>query len=326
MTNWGAAIPIIVAIIGISGVIVPSLSTPLINQIYNKPSLKIDIISESKNKTATTVNLTNTGTMPATNLSLILTANNKIINDITNLLSTVNVTLANPGSHSLLKINGPMAHPKSSFVELHVKKFVNGDGSVIKLAVGAKDAIDKNYTAYATYDQGSTKRTGAEIWWSDLSAFANPISSLIYLIVAEVIVVAYIWIRLHKRRKKRFFVGITQEMMDVRKALRETFSNKKIFSDKYWTTKRLPSYKYWTTRLLLPTYASALLPITDKRRVVSDITDYMRIDDFYSKLAERNSSINNNQIDDIALVKLNKKCLELVEDALEKIDWSKYKY
>ncbi len=312
MTNWGAAVPIIVAIIGISGVIVPSLSTPLINQIYNKPNLKIDIISESKNKTATTVNLTNTGTMPATNLSLILTANNKIINDITNLLSTVNVTLAIPGSHSLLKINGPMAHPKSSFVELHVKKFVNGDGSIIKLAVGAKDAIDKNYTAYATYDQGSTKRTGAESWWSDLSAFANPISSLIYLIVAEVIVVAYVGIRLHKRRKRRFFVGITQEMMDVRKALRETLSNK--------------TFKSHGSRLLLPTDTYALLPI-DKRRVVSDINDYMHIDDFYSKLAERNSYINNNQaIDELALVKLNKKCLELVEDALEKIDWSKYKY
>jgi hypothetical protein len=40
--------------------------------------------------------------MPATNLSLTLTANNKIINDITSLFSTVNVTLATPTSHSLL--------------------------------------------------------------------------------------------------------------------------------------------------------------------------------------------------------------------------------
>ncbi len=55
-----------------------------------------------------------------------------------------------------------MAHPESSFVELHVKKFVNGDGSIIKLAVGAKDATYKDYTAYATYDQGSKQRTGGK--------------------------------------------------------------------------------------------------------------------------------------------------------------------
>jgi hypothetical protein len=68
----------------------------------------------------------------------------------------------------------------------------------------------------------------------------------------------------------------------------------------------------------------------DKRRLINDIKDYIRVDDFYSKLIERDSYIrdkrNNTQdIDDIVLMKLNKKCLDLAEDALEKIDWSKYK-
>jgi hypothetical protein len=44
-------------------------------------------------------------TIPATNLSLVLTATNKIINNVTNLLSTVNVFLVNPGAPSLLEIN-----------------------------------------------------------------------------------------------------------------------------------------------------------------------------------------------------------------------------
>jgi hypothetical protein len=82
MTNWGAAVPIIVAIIGISGVIVP----PLINQII-KPNLNIDIGPGPKNDTETIIEITNSGTVPATNLSLIFTLPNQI-NNITNLFST----------------------------------------------------------------------------------------------------------------------------------------------------------------------------------------------------------------------------------------------
>jgi len=59
--------------------------------------------------------------------------------------------------------------------------------------------------------------------------------------------------------------------------------------------------------------------------LIHEINDYLRVEDFYLKLAERNSYIDNKKaIDDIALLKLNKKCLDLAEDALAKIDWSKY--
>jgi hypothetical protein len=43
------------------------------------------------------------------------------------------------------------------------------------------------------------------------------------------------------------------------------------------------------------------------RKTISDTNDYTRIDDFYSKLVERNSYIKNNQaIDDSSLAKLNR--------------------
>ncbi len=101
--------------------------------------------------------------------------------------------------------------------------------------------------------------------------------------------------------------------MDVRKVLRERLSNRMIFSDEYWTRPRYKHRKH--------------LSIREKRGMINNINDYIRMDDFYSKLAERNSYIRNNQaINDIEVVKLNKKCLELVEDALEKVDWSRYRY
>jgi hypothetical protein len=66
-----------------------------------------------------------------------------------------------------------------------------------------------------------------------------------------------------------------------------------------------------------------------KHRIFNNMHDYVRIDDFYSKLTERQRYLiscikNKHLIDDIALLKLNKKCLELAEEALTKIDWSKY--
>src|SRR5262249_36536356 len=101
MVNWGAIIvPIIVAIISVSPV------APLINQLFIKPNLNIAIPNELENGKQI-IELSNNGTVPATNLSLVLTANNKIINSITNLLSTINVNLVSPGPPSLLEINHP---------------------------------------------------------------------------------------------------------------------------------------------------------------------------------------------------------------------------
>ena len=65
--------------------------------------------------------ISNTGTGTATNLSLILEGTNKAISNITDVFSTVDVTLAIPGPPSLLEINRP-SPINSGFVELHVKK------------------------------------------------------------------------------------------------------------------------------------------------------------------------------------------------------------
>ena len=75
----------------------------------------------------------------------------------------------------------------------------------------------------------------------------------------------------------------------------------------------------------------------DKSRLFKDMNDYLRINDFYSKSKERYLKskerysyrdgifVSEQTIDDIALMKLNKECLELAEDALKNVNWSKYK-
>ena len=330
MANWGSVVPIIVAIIGVSGFIIPVFSTPIINQ--NKPNVNIDIGTQLENGKEI-IDVTNTGTVPATNLSLIVTANNKIINNITNLFSTVNVTLAVPGPDSLLEI-GRLKPINGSFVELHVKKFVNGYGSIIKLAIGAKGTTLSDYTVYATYDQGSNRVIGTDLVWPN-DVFTNLRMSfyfMLYSFVAFAIVFGYLFlIWLKKRLKKEFIAAIAKDMMDFRKFYRLDPLTPHIISDFNWTyiyqNPIQPSdypfpYHYGAK------FANYIIPRImrgDKRILTNEINDYLRVDDFYSKLAERNSYINKGVIDDIVLKKLNKECLDLAEAALEKIDWSKYK-
>ena len=161
MVDWLPIVPIFVAIIGVAGVFLP----PFVGKII-RPDINIEIYPENNNNifNKTIVNLVNNGIVPATNLSLIVTLDktNSIINSVTNELSTTNITLAIPGSpHSLLVINHPMP-VKKPFLEIHVRKFVNGDGSEIKLAIDGKGTIYTDYTVYAVFDQGSEKMTGGQ--------------------------------------------------------------------------------------------------------------------------------------------------------------------
>jgi hypothetical protein len=181
--------------------------------------------------------------------------------------------------------------------------------------------------------QGSRKTTGGEFSFSPFRFYLSLFSYLhinylaTYLpilpfLIAEMIVISYISISRVRRGKRRFFSYLKQEMMDVRRGFKDNILNKHVFSDRWWQKSPSELKKYYKSKSDRVTYYA----IRGNRNPIKDINDYIRIDDFYSKLRERNSYIDNSQpIDDIALLKLNKNCLDLAEGALEKIDWSKYK-
>jgi hypothetical protein len=214
------------------------------------------------------------------------------------------------------------------FFELYVKKFVNGDGSVITLAIDAKNTTFNDYVVYATYDQGSTKgflevlplfiyvtRTG--IW-----------TYIIYFTLAEFVVFAYLRHRKTIKSRKIFLQQITQEMMDVRKSLRhDQLSSDTTVTNLIWETGDLTRlYDFSSSWNLFRSYNRPFRYIKDKHKIFRETNGYIRIDDFYSKLVERDSYIKNSQvINDFTLAELNRQCLELAEDALLKIDCSKYR-
>ena len=51
MVNWGTVTPIVVAIIGISGVVLPASLSFFINQFYNKPIINTVISRTRKRQT-----------------------------------------------------------------------------------------------------------------------------------------------------------------------------------------------------------------------------------------------------------------------------------
>jgi hypothetical protein len=323
MAKWDTAVPIIVAIIGIIGtaIIVPTFSSVLPSQFLNKPILNIDIKPASYYNTI--IKVTNGGTTPATNLSLILTPieANKTVDFVTNKFSTVNVTVL--PRLSLLAIDRPVPI-NQSFLELHVKKFVNGYGSLIILAING--TAHTAFAAYATYDQGSTRTIeGYSVSLEDL--LNENYAYFIMGIIGYYIVVAYIWYLLRKRQKRMFLSKTQEQMMEVRKKLKENPLYHETFP--FTLKQHIPFYKRnyyfkayrWQVKNLMWQKKSSY-----KHKVVHEVKDYLCIDDFYSEVGERDEYIRINQpTDDIVLAKYNKKCLELAEATLNTIDWTKYR-
>ena len=196
--------------------------------------------------------------------------------------------MANPKPSLLLQINQPRPI-NGLFFELYVKKFVNGDGSVITLAIDAKNTTFNDYVVYATSDQGGTKgflevlplfiyvtRTG--IW-----------TYVIYFTLAEFVVFAYLRHRKTIKSRKIFLQQITQEMMDVRKSLRhDQLSSDTTVTNLICETGDLTRlYDFFSSWNLFRSYNRPFRYIKDKHKIFRETKGYIRIDDFYSKLVER---------------------------------------
>jgi len=242
----------------------------------------------------------------------------------------------------------------SDFVEIYIKKFVNDGGSIIRLEIKCSSHRHAcNYssrtdlypvnTVYATYDQGSTRYpplappiTFTYILFPPAAYFMNNNTRYTafiqhipdiyitgaYFYLAQSIVIIYLFyyffIRRRKQSKEKFLERIKQEMMSFRRSVRNDPLSRKPFYDS-WTEDTISTETFTDAE-----YRRYLKMLKRKSKIISEMNDYLRVDDFYSKLAERNSYINSGN-DDSVLKDLNKQCLDMVEDALEKVDWHKYK-
>jgi hypothetical protein len=161
MVNWGEnTVPIIVALIGIAGIVAPTL---LSNQIFNKPDVDM-VIYASGNKAK--IGVSNDGFIPATNISLLIEAKGAKFTDITYRFGTANIELPQiPPSNSTLQINKTTGDIDSHFLELKIPKLVQGSGSKTEMDVTLDgDQKEKDYRIAITYDQGSSDVLSNNPW------------------------------------------------------------------------------------------------------------------------------------------------------------------
>jgi hypothetical protein len=154
LTDWKSlSFQLIPAIIG-SGLVVFAINT-IYTDFVDKPA--VNIVS-NENKDGLNINVTNGGQVPATNLKLTVETSKTI--GKYEIFSTENSTNSTKINANLLNVYAP--------------RLVHGSGSIIKLDIpfiSSPDSSNLSYIVYATYDQGSIKKSNKSgtdnslLWW-----------------------------------------------------------------------------------------------------------------------------------------------------------------
>lgn len=242
---------------------------------------------------------------------------------ITNGYTTVDVMLSpndeslEPGATKIL--DRPLA-------EIRIPKLVQGSASFVNLYVvysfGSENLTysfkeegygydPDEFDKYAIYDQGSTSLGSQTETFDYYSSDVLLFYFILYAVLASFIG-WYVVRRQATKAMKTFLSNVIDNIMKVRGALRGNHTNKNDFSD-VWNA--------WND-----------MADNQRRRVIKDIPDYILIDDFYSELRKRNlylSDGRDNKENDLSetpnLSKLNEALLASAENALNKVDWNKYR-
>ena len=286
------------------------------------------------------ISIANDGNIPATHIILTLQTPENITK--VTIFSTENIT--------------KVTNSNSRTLQFSVPRLVQGSGSVVKLVTrlfANPNTPYPNYTIYATYDQGSIKTIFQKpltlgeqfvVFWSryglavslivggiaflfvpfmltytPLASYSNYLSFYFYTrpkrlirrIVRRSPKLEFRRSDYVKRIDDRDFLVyyILTEMRSVRRTLGNDLTSADLFlnvwNPEFWTGDRNQVLKINMRR----------------RRVIGNVSDYIYIDDFYTALTKRKSSIHADDI-----YTHNKECLQLVEIALKNIDWTKYQF
>jgi hypothetical protein len=205
--DW--VVPVIVAVVA---AVVPLFVTTSFNDLFNRPIIGFEVSEYDKTSTAV-VQITNNGTLSATDLTITLNVNNQDIRNVTNIFSSVNLQL--PRYNSTLDIGETQANVNNSALEVFIKKFPRGDGSLIRLHIStSEDKFDPSaYSVYATYEQGSTKYPPENRSSFHLEAFV--------IVVTEVVVALPVLYFTIKHLRRIFNQRIIEIIIKVRDAIKE---------------------------------------------------------------------------------------------------------
>ena len=116
----------------------------------------------------------------------------------------------------------------------------------------------------------------------------------------------YYLLFLTKKLRLRFLTGVVREMINIRRDLSDDPNTTKILHNQW------KYYSPWGTPKPLSNWY-----LKRNKRFITHVDDYLRIDDFYSKLEERNKRLNDQTpYTQIEIEQKNRECLDLVNKVL----------
>jgi hypothetical protein len=307
MANPQATVPIMVAVIGVIGAILPIYISNVIIRDDNYPDIDIQVKPvdiRSPLFTQFAINITNSGNAPATNLSAIVNAFPVNIVNITNKFSTTDIIL--PQFNNTVLRPGVTQTINHSLLEIQIPKLIHGMGSIVELEVFIDNLIGQG-RVYAVYDQGSDQ--GEPLRPRPLSMadlFSESYERLgAYYVVFYVALFGLLYLYIRRRKSmKRSLTKVVKNIMEIRGALRNDRSNKTVFPEIWYNISE------------------------EKRQDNHNIGDYLLIDDFYSELSKRNLYLSlekESAIDEGKVLRHNETCLAAAEKVLKDIEWNKYR-
>jgi hypothetical protein len=309
--------PAILSVMGtIAAASIPILLTSYSSHISNKPDVSVNVIPNAdRDGRKALILVVNDGSSAATNMSLTIEANKKIIS-ITNEFTSTSVTISGFNKtlfamHTSRNINQPS-------IILNIARFVPGSGSIIKLVtfIDAKqDQFYYNYNVSAAYDQGSVMgkvlKPTSHTLFQYLSNIAEYVVENPFLVASEIAVIPVTWIvlrwwlikRIHSR--SRLIYLLINQLLYSREILKNNIDSEDHFS--FGT----PNFYSYALRYF-------------------EVDDLIRLQDLQTKLDNRikylSSPVSPKRLETEAeLSKYNKDCLILIEDVLKNIDWTKYR-
>ena len=316
--------------------IVASAFSIFYSDYYKTPTICITVKPE-KYSEAVVVEAKNHGRDSARGLVLTIESPDNIINKT--ILATENVTSIKQ-NHTILSLNLP--------------RFSNGEGSVIKINVwtnSPQSSLIENMNAYATYEKGSIKYSSSNPQCPGLftSFLLLPYSPLIILGILLLIAYFPLLVYVNRRIDRKIFLDLlTQDIMNVRALLHE---NPRL-TDKLalWNLDELMSYLVfnqgtiffiswiffsWAGIIFLvrfyiytkmqqknrarESYIWDLKTYNSKRNIIKNMDDYIKIDDFYRCLKQRNKGSEEER------ARLNDECFNLSVQALVNLKWDIYR-
>jgi hypothetical protein len=292
-----ATVSIIVAVITLVGAAVPFVATTLYNEAIHRPIINIQISPIDNNKAA--LEITNSGSAKATNMTLLIVPN-ATITSATNQFSTTEITL--PDSNNTLFKMYQTLPVNSSSLKLYIKDFVNGDGSKIRLITNFNDSKRnysfQNYYVYSSYDQGSTighiSTAGQEFY--DLGAgflrfVRNFYNILIIYIIYFFIVIPVVNWAIRKYRRRAFASAVKYEILRASKYLGEEEERSIKLSSATWFNMAYNLKEQYGVMHTLKHYLRFGVP---SRYIIDQFSSehYNCIDEFYTELRKRENFLD----------------------------------